>query len=151
MIEIVDLTASSSRDLFELLNADPLEYRATFHGFGGSEESIRSEIEKAKKDLYWLLKVEGEIAGFFMMRGMDAGYKAPSFGIYVRKQFSGKGLAQLALSYSLCTAKLLRIEEMMLTSEDHNLAGLQIYQKAGFIDSGERSPKGLRIYRKKLI
>jgi GNAT superfamily N-acetyltransferase len=150
MIEILPLTPEMAGEAADLLFGDPPDYRRHFTGLPEEAGKIADVLGAARKDAYWMVRVAGDNAGIFMLRGMDAGYTAPAFGVYIGSLHAGKGLARLVLAYSMAWCRLNGLDELMLTVADDNFPAIRIYEQSGMVSGGERSAKGHRIYRKKL-
>jgi len=131
-LTIRPLLADDAGPLAALLAAEPPEYLAHFHPFPFDTEAIRERLAGAKRDRYWSLLAAGQIAGFFMLRGFDAGYARPSFGVYVGSRHSGLGLARLALQFSLAWSRVNGVESVMLKVHSENAAARRVYLEAGF-------------------
>ena len=67
-----------------------------------------------------------------MLRGFDAGYERPAFGVYISKNFSNLRLSKFALEYSMCWCQLNSIKAMMLKVHPDNCFAKQTYENAGF-------------------
>ena len=150
MIEILTLTPEMAGEAVDLMLEDPIDHRRHFTGLPEDERSFSEMLSAAQRDSYWMVRVRGDNAGLFMLRGMDAGYSTPAFGVYIRRRYARKGLARLVLAYSIAWCRLNGVEELMLTVADDNIAAVWIYEQAGMVFCGEHSAKGHRIYRKKL-
>ena len=150
-LEIRSLTETDAGVVSELLTADPLEYREHFHPFSPDEESVRGVLGAADRDGYWgIWSGESGLVGLVMLRGLDAGFAAPAFGVYVARSESGSGIATLALSFAETWCRLNGCAEIMLTVHGDNSAARRLYEAAGYRFDGEHSDAGHRIYRKSL-
>jgi N-acetylneuraminate synthase/N,N'-diacetyllegionaminate synthase len=138
---IAPLTAAECGELSTILKGSRPEYAAHFNPFGFEEESVRAELEKARKDRYWGMRCGGELAGFFMLRGFDEGYERPAFGVFIAEQFAGRGLARRALAEATQWCEEIGVKEMMLTVYPENTAAVRIYEAAGFVASGGDAKK----------
>lgn len=116
----------------ELLTSDDDDYRRYFIPFATDRESLEERLQSAREDRYWGLWFGGNLAGFFMMRGFDEGYKRPSFGVYIARSYSGKGLSKLALEYCMNWCRMNDIDAMMLKVHPDNRYARHTYEKAGF-------------------
>jgi RimJ/RimL family protein N-acetyltransferase len=121
-----------------------------FDGLPKEAEAFRSILLSAQADRYWAICVEDELVGLFMLRGFDAGYSAPSFGVMIKRAFRGVGLGRLALQYAETWCRLKKVDSLMLTVSQDNRRALALYESCGFVRDGERSLKGNLIYRKRL-
>jgi RimJ/RimL family protein N-acetyltransferase len=146
--QIRPLAAADLAPLSKLLLGQRPEYIAHFHPFAFDETTLSAQFSNATRDRFWTLWSDAALAGFFMMRGLDAGYTRPSFGIFVAEEFSGHGLARAALRHSLEWAASENIPVVMLTVHGDNQRAVAIYKDAGFQPTGEATGSGLPIYIK---
>src|SRR5438309_250441 len=88
------LTPQDAGALSRLLLASPAEYMRFFHPFAFDTLTIRNHLEQAKQDVFFGVDVASasarELAGFYMLRGLDEGYPNPMYGVFVSLPFSGK-------------------------------------------------------------
>jgi RimJ/RimL family protein N-acetyltransferase len=73
-----------------------------------------------------------EWVAFYMLRGWDAGYERPSFGLLVDERHSGKGIGTLCLHAAMSECRLMGAASCMLKVAPGNLRARAIYGKAGF-------------------
>jgi RimJ/RimL family protein N-acetyltransferase len=142
-----------SEDLSEvkqLLTSDRPGYGQYFQAWDMSHDAWASMISGARMDGYWGMRIDRTMAGLFMLRGLDAGYKAPAYGIYVAEAFSGKGLAKLSLCFAVAWCLINAHEEIMLTVHPDHTRARALYENAGFRFYGEHSGMGHCIMRKRL-
>lgn len=145
-IEIRDLTDSDAAALSKLLLAERPEYIGHFHPFAFDEKTIAEQLTSRRRDRFWGFWCGPELIGFFMMRGLDAGYARPAFGICVAEASSGKGLARRALQHSSDWAAAEGIQTMILTVSEDNVRARRIYEDFGFRPTGQLADSGLTIY-----
>ena len=126
------LHVSDASALAKLLATQRADYVAHFSPFGFDERSIAEVVSASRRDRFWALCAEEEIAGFFMLRGFDAGYARPSYGVFVAEHAAGRGLAREALRFALewCAAK--GVESVLLKVAQENQRARAIYIAAGF-------------------
>ncbi len=75
------ITPADSLALSRLLTDDGNDYSQYFIPFATDIKSLEKQLEVVREDRYWGICFNGILAGFFMMRGLDEGYKRPSFGV----------------------------------------------------------------------
>jgi RimJ/RimL family protein N-acetyltransferase len=121
-----------------------------FDGLPTEPELLRSILSSAKADRYWAIRIDDTFAGLFMLRGFDAGFSTPSFGVVIKREFRGAGLGRLALQYAEAWCRLNKIQTLMLTVSPENGRALALYESSGFVNGGDRSIKGNLIFRKQL-
>lgn len=131
-IEIILLNASNAPELARLLMSSSKQYSSYFIPFSFDEKSIESLLQRAIKDKFYGLFVNGVLAGFYMLRGFDEGYSIPSYGVWIAEEFSNKGLSTLTLQHAISFCKINSIKKIMLKVHPDNLAAKHIYEKFGF-------------------
>lgn len=149
-VDIAPLDPAHAPEVARLLGDARAGYVRHFRPFAFDEESLRGIFGAARKDRFWGMRVDGELAGFFMLRGLDEGYARPAFGVFVAEHFGRRGLGRRALEESIrwCTAQ--GIGEMMLSVHPENVGARRIYEEAGFTATGALSAKGQTIMVKSL-
>lgn len=138
--EILPLTAADAPELAALIARQAPGYLTHFHPFALDEATLLRQIGTARKDRYWGLRVEGKLAGFFMLRGFDEGYARPTFGVFVAGEAAGRGLGRLALEHSIAWCVENGVERVMLKVSPDNPRARAIYIGAGF-QSVETCPR----------
>lgn len=133
-----------------LLTGDSPRYRQHFEAFPDGQSEIDTALAQSDKDAFLGIFLEGELGALVMLRGLDAGFAAPAFGVYVAERHAGRGLGTLALACAEAWCKLDGRAEIMLTVHPENAAARRLYEEQGFVASGERSEIGHLVYRKRL-
>jgi GNAT superfamily N-acetyltransferase len=146
-LEVRRLGAGDARAVLTLLATDPPAYRRHFEA---DPAEIASRIDDAVADRYWGIFVGGTLAALVMLRGLDAGFSAPAFGVYVAQEQSGSGLAALGLAVAQTWCRANALPEIMLTVHPENDRARRMYEREGFVPDGARSTLGHLIYRKRL-
>ena len=142
---IAPLTISDVDQLTQLLQGQRADYLEHFHPFHFEFESVQRELALATLDRYWALRLNDSLVGFFMLRGLDAGYSRPSFGVMIAEEHSGKGLARLALTHALDWCRAQSIRRVMLKVAPANTRALNAYLQAGFVPINTCKQSGQRI------
>lgn len=135
-VTIKVLDSESLQQLEALHVSENASYIQYFTPFEVTAATMQPFLDEAAKDLYCGLFVEGEVAGFLMLRGWDAGYTIPAFGVYIGSKFAGHGLARLALAYSLSESAARGASAVMLKVHPDNIIARRTYEKAGFEQTG---------------
>jgi RimJ/RimL family protein N-acetyltransferase len=147
----IELLTSADVDAIAGIVSEPDDTEGRFFdGLPVEPEALRVLLESADQDCYWALWIGSRLGGLFMLRGFDAGYSTPSFGVVIAREFRGAGLGRLALQYAEVWCRLRKTEGLMLTVSEQNSRAIALYERCGFERTGERSPKGNLIYRKRL-
>jgi RimJ/RimL family protein N-acetyltransferase len=127
------LVAEDAAPLAVFFAQQPGDYRSHFQPFADESESAFAKLlTEAEKDVYAAAWVDGVIVAFYMLRGWDAGYERPSFGLMVDHRHAGKGLAAFCLKAALVTCRLRGVKSCMLKVAPGNTVAKTIYKKAGF-------------------
>lgn len=135
-IEIRRLLVEDLPDLIDLWNKDPEGYNQHFIPFEMNNKNLTDVLNKAVKDIYLAVRIKHNLAGFFMLRGFDAGYQVPSYGVWISSQFKNKGLAKLTLQYSISLCRINNVEKIMLKVHPDNKIALNMYKNFGFVETG---------------
>jgi RimJ/RimL family protein N-acetyltransferase len=133
---IDELTGQHGAELSRLLLSGRPEYSQHFTPFSYEADDLAEHLATARRDRYWGLRWQGELVGFFMLRGFDQGYERPSFGIYIAEPFAHRGLATLALHYALSWCRLHGVAAVMLKVHGDNVHARRAYERAGFRFTG---------------
>lgn len=144
------LTPADAADLSRLLTSDDVAYRRHFAPFETTVEALAHVLGGARRDMFWGITVDGALAGLTMLRGLDAGYEAPAFGVYVAQSSSRRGLGRLAVAYAEAWCRLEGCAELMLSVHADNAPARRIYEHEGFHATGEVTDRGHAIMRKRL-
>lgn len=145
---ITRLSQADSTSLSQLLTDDEHGYRRFFTPFAFDAKSLEEKLAAVREDRYWGLWFGSRLIGFFMMRGLDQGYKRPAFGVYIANKYSGLGLSALALRYCMGWCRLNGISTMMLKVHPDNRYARHAYEKAGFTIVGRCEQTGHVIMEK---
>lgn len=129
---------------------DPADYRRFFEPFPGGKKDIDAALERAVKDSYWGFYVDDQLSALVMLRGLDAGFAAPAFGIYVAERYAHRGIATAALALAEAWCRLNDLDELMLTVHPEHSQALRLYEAEGYSAAGEQSAIGHLVYRKRL-
>lgn len=68
-----------------------------------------------------------------MLRGLDEGFERPSFGVFVSEDWSGQGLARMALDHAISWCREAGVKKVMLKVAEANLRARKAYSAAGFV------------------
>lgn len=130
--EITPLGPADAAEIAALLQAASPGYSAHFQPFAFDEETVRGQLERARRDRWWGVRTGGKVVGFWMLRGFDEGYERPAFGVFIAERFAGRGLARRALDEATRWCEANGVPEMMLTVSPANTAARRVYDEAGF-------------------
>jgi RimJ/RimL family protein N-acetyltransferase len=130
------LTPADANTISALLLGSSADYLGFFHPFAFDGATLRSQLERARKDVFFGLEVGStatrELAGFYMMRGLDEGYPDPMYGVFVSSHYSNKGLARLTLDHAFSFCKLNHYAKILLKVDPRNVRAKKLYESCGF-------------------
>ena len=150
-LEIKELTPEHASIFSKRLSEESEEYLKHFIPFAEySEAYIKKKLSEKKIDKYFGLFLNDDIIGFYMLRGFDAGYEIPSYGVWISSKYSNKGLSTLTLYHAFSSCKLKNIKTLMLKVHPDNLIAKKLYEKFGFVKVGIDKKIGHLIYHKSL-
>jgi RimJ/RimL family protein N-acetyltransferase len=130
------LTAADGGALAAMLQAQSADYMAYFIPFAFDAATITGLLTAARHDCYMGFFVDDALAGFFMLRGWDAGYDVPAYGVTIAQAYSGLGLARLSLDLSKTICRLRQVKRLMLKVHPENTVAKRLYEQAGFVQTG---------------
>lgn len=128
-----------------LLRAQPPEYVRFFYAFGFEEEEVARVLASRARDVYSGMFWRGELAAFFMLRGWDAGYEVPSFGVVVDVRHRGLAFMRIALDVAKLVSRLAGAPRLMAKIHPDNVSPRGA-RRLGLVQTGVESETGNVIY-----
>lgn len=128
-----------------LLRAQPPGYVRFFYAFGSGEEEIARILKGRRRDIYSGIFWRGELAAFFMLRGWDAGYEVPSFGVLVDERHRGRAFMRIALDVAKLTCRLAGAPRLMAKIHPDNVSPRGA-RRLGLVQTGSEAETGNIIY-----
>lgn len=147
-VEIIALRIEQATELSEIILSTPAEYSKYFTPFAFDHLTISKVLSKARQDRYYGIYIGGKIAGFFMLRGFDKGYKIPSYGVWIAPGSSGRGLAEMTLKHAVAFCRVNGVDKLMLKVHPENIVAKKLYERNGFKVVGNDENNGNIIYQK---
>ena len=127
--------ASKLSELFSVIQTDPeAKY---FHPHPFSHEHARLISLYSGKDMYLGAFVNGELIGYGMLRGWEAGYDIPSLGIYISPVYRGNGYAKTFMLKMHEKAAHKGASQVRLKVYSDNITAVRLYEKMGYVFKGE--------------
>jgi ribosomal-protein-alanine N-acetyltransferase len=117
------------------------EYLHFFYAFGSDESAIADTLSASKMDVYSGVFWQANLVGVFMLRGWDAGYEVPSFGVLIDEKYRGNALMSLTLDTAKLICRLSGVKGLMAKHHPDNVA-LRNVQKLGFYQTGVEESTG---------
>lgn len=143
------LEIDDARDVADLLQRQPPEYSRFFYAFASSEPAIAALLAARVKDCYAGLYWNGAMVGFYMLRGWDAGYEVPSFGILIDDKHRGGSFMRISLDIAKMTARLAGAPRLMAKIHPDNVSPLGA-KRLGLVETGREEVTGNIIYHHEL-
>jgi ribosomal protein S18 acetylase RimI-like enzyme len=131
MFEI--LNATRHPDLLELLFEQVVKDGddKMFHPHPFTKDYISKIVNS--KDMYFLMLINGDVAGYGLLRGWDEGFEIPSLGIYIVKSFRGRGLAVQLMHHMHLAASLHKASSVRLKVYKTNQSAVKLYTSLGYV------------------
>lgn len=105
---------------------------AFFHPHPLTREHAHVVATYCGTDLYYGLVEGGDILGYGMLRGWDAGYVVPSLGIALHPSVRAAGLGSLLVSFLHAAAKRRGSRQVRLTVHVQNEGAVRLYKRLGY-------------------
>ncbi len=131
------------------MRLQPPEYLRFFYAFGSDESAIAEMLSAAVKDVYSGIFWQANLVGVFMLRGWDAGYEVPSFGVMIDVKYSGGAFFRLTLDTAKLICRLSGAKRMMAKAHADN-ATHRVARRMGFHQTGVEESTGNIIYHLEL-
>ena len=125
------MTPEEAARLEALMRAEDSAYMRDFVAFA-EPGALGRQSRESRQDRFLSLHAGAELAGFFCLRGLDAGYSRPAFGVYVASRFAGRGLGRFAVAQALDLCREMGVERIMLKVAPGNRVARALYEDAGF-------------------
>lgn len=146
MFVLRPLTGDDAPALAALLSAQPADYMQYFIPFAFDEAAIRPLLSAARADVYMGVYWQDQLAGFFMLRGWDAGYSIPAYGVTIGQAFRGMGLGRVTLETAKAISRLKGASTLMLKVHPDNAPAKHLYESAGFVQVDHDPRNGNLVY-----
>ena len=144
--KILPLETKDAPQLSAMLCAQSSAYVRFFNPFSFDEDTIVNILTGRHQDVFMGIYWQDELAGFFMLRGLDEGYEVPSYGVLIAESYSGYGLTRLTLKMAKSICKLRRSPRIMLKVHPENTAAKSLFEEARFIQTGIDAASGHLVY-----
>lgn len=129
--------------LLETANAADRRY---FTPFQYTFEAVDAAIKPMVKDgIYGVTQAvkhgSRDLLAFYMLRGLDEGYPAPMYGVFVAPTARRVGIASLTIRHAITLCKLNRFPSLMLKVFPENQAAVGAYVAMGFKPLRDEPPQ----------
>jgi RimJ/RimL family protein N-acetyltransferase len=130
----------------ELIASQPDDYARFFYAFGTDAPALATTLGAVEKDVYAGLFWGEKLICVYMLRGWDAGYAVPTFGLIVDAEHRGQRVLTVALEAAKLTARLKGADRLMVKVHPDNEAGTAGALRLGFVPSSDEPETGNIIY-----
>lgn len=138
------ITADTS-SVAAFLQAQSPKYLRFFYAFKADETEIAQVLEANDKDVYSGVFWEECLIGIFMLRGWDAGYEIPSFGVLIDEKYKGWAFMRLTLDAAKLICRLAGAKKMMAKIHPENVSPRGA-RRLGLYQTGLEETTGNIIY-----
>lgn len=131
------------------MRSQSAEYLRFFYAFGADESAIAEMLSAAETDVYSGVFWQGNLAGIFMLRGWDAGYDVPSFGVLIDEKCRGGAFMRLTLDVAKLICRLSGAKRLMAKIHPDNVSPRGA-RRLGLHQTGVEESTGNIIYHLEL-
>jgi ribosomal-protein-alanine N-acetyltransferase len=103
-----------------------------FHPHPLTREAAREVAAYRGSDCYYVLVREGELLGYGMLRGWDAGYSVPSLGMALHPSARGQGLGRTFMELLHDAARTRGARRVRLKVYPENEPARTLYERLGY-------------------
>ncbi len=125
------------------------EYSRFFYAFGSDEAAIAEMLSASRMDVHSGVFWQENLVGVFMLRGWDAGYEVPSFGVLIDEKYSGGLFFRLTLDAAKLICRLSGVKRLMAKCHPGNISPTGA-RRFGFHQTGVEESTGNIIYHLEL-
>jgi len=129
-----------------LIARQPDDYARFFSAFGSEEAGLAATLQAAGRDIYAGLFWEDALICVYMLRGWDAGFDIPTFGLIVDAAHRGQRVLTVALEAAKLTARMAGAERLMVKVHPDNPAATTGALRLGFVPASQEAETGNTIY-----
>lgn len=131
---IRDLTVADAAHLSTWLNEQPPAHTQYFRPFPFDSKTLDQMLDHAQEDRYigFFAGRRQSLAALLLVRGWDAGYEVPSYGILVDHNHLRCGWGKLSVAVAEQVARLMGATKLMLKVHPDNAPALQLYAATGW-------------------
>lgn len=144
--KILSLETKDAPQLSVMLRAQSTAYVRFFTPFNFDLDTLAEILTHKNRDVFMGIFWQDRMVGFFMLRGWDEGYEAPTYGVLIDERYSGYGLTRLSLKMVKSICKLRRAPRIMLKVHPENEAARKLFEEARFRRTGVDAASGHLVY-----
>jgi RimJ/RimL family protein N-acetyltransferase len=104
------------------MRSQPPEYLRFFYAFGSDEAATAEMLSASVMDVYSGVFWQENLIGVFFLRGWDAGYEIPSFGVLIDEKYRGGAFMRLTLDTAKLICRLSGAKQLMAKIHPDNVS-----------------------------
>lgn len=139
------LRVEDARAVSEMLRAQSPDYARFFYAFSFDAGDIARILEGRKRDVYSGMFWQERLVAFFMLRGWDAGYDVPSFGVFVDEKHRGRAFMKISLDVAKLICRLAGAPRLMAKIHPDSVSPRGA-RKLGLVQTGVEAETGNVVY-----
>ena len=144
-LSIRQLEPADAAAIAGFMRSQSNEYLRFFYAFGSDEAAIAEMLSASKRDIYSGIFWQGSLIGVFMLRGWDAGYEMPTFGVLIDEKHRGNAFLNLTVDTAKLICRLSGLKRFMVKIHPDNTA-LRNVHRMGFYQTGVEESTGNIIF-----
>ncbi len=121
-LTIRSLDAGDALLLSSFVRAQPPEYSRFFYALSTDEAAIAELLATCRTDVYSGVFWQSNLVGVFMLRGWDAGFDIPSFGVLIDDKYRGAAFMRLTLDAAKLISRLAGAKRLMAKIHPDNVS-----------------------------
>jgi [ribosomal protein S18]-alanine N-acetyltransferase len=139
------LEAADAASIAAFMRSQSSEYLRFFYAFGTEKSEIAEMLSASRLDVYSGVFWQANLVGVFFLRGWDAGYEIPSFGVLIDEKYRGKAFLSLTVDAAKLICRLSGVTRFMVKIHPDNTA-LRNVHRMGFYRTGVEESTGNVIF-----
>lgn len=143
------LEATDAAAISAFVRSQSPEYLRFFYAFGSDESAIAEMLLASEMDVYSGVFWQANLAGVFMLRGWDAGYEIPSFGVLIAQEYRGGAFMRLTLDAAKLICRLSGTKRLLAKIHPENVSPRGA-RRLGFYQTGVEESTGNIVYHLEL-
>src|SRR5688500_7685005 len=120
-LAIFPLTPPDAGAIAAFLRRQPPAYLRFFYAFNVDDTAICEMLAATREDIYSGVFWQENLIGIFMLRGWDAGFEIPSFGVLIDEKYRGGALMRLTLDTAKLICRLRGAKKLMAKIHPDNV------------------------------
>lgn len=148
-LSIRELEPTDAAAVAAFVRSQSDEYLRFFYAFGADESAIAETLSASESDVYSGVFWQANLIGIFMLRGWDAGYEVPSFGVLIDEKYRGGAFMRLTLDAAKLICRLSGAKRLMAKIHPENVSPRGA-RRLGLHQTGVEEATGNIIYHLEL-